>query len=297
MKINCAVIKDLLPLYAENMASSDTVRLVDAHIAECENCRNTLEEMKALPVIHRDTGDASLKRVEKGIRSRRFRAALVTFFTAAVLLVSAYLRIYTPEYLSAEEAIESVTVDEAGFVSVKFTDAVQGSDFQISEDEPEKPGRSEITLIAWKYRFWDVRQSRPLTEDFTLRFPVDRVWYSAVLDGEEDTLLLGDAISGGRITLPRLFLSYYFMLSLVAASVCTLLTVLLRRRKISKHTVRVAVFCWCYCVCSILVTEGNFVSHHAKWLFTGELILSLLFYGALINAYYLWKLHRQDKNM
>ena len=32
MKISCNVIRDILPLYAEDLASEDTKRLVDDHL-------------------------------------------------------------------------------------------------------------------------------------------------------------------------------------------------------------------------------------------------------------------------
>ena len=42
MKINCEVIGDLLPLYAENMASKKSRELVEEHIATCESCKQAL---------------------------------------------------------------------------------------------------------------------------------------------------------------------------------------------------------------------------------------------------------------
>ena len=39
MKIKCNVIKDILPLYIENIASEDTRVLIEEHIDECEDCK------------------------------------------------------------------------------------------------------------------------------------------------------------------------------------------------------------------------------------------------------------------
>ncbi|HBN84496.1 MAG TPA: hypothetical protein DDZ89_11690 [Clostridiales bacterium] len=36
MKVTCEVIRDLLPLYQENMISDDSKALVDDHIAGCD---------------------------------------------------------------------------------------------------------------------------------------------------------------------------------------------------------------------------------------------------------------------
>ena len=51
MKLECDVIRDLLPLYAEKLASPASSALVEQHLAECEACRAELEQMeKPVPV-------------------------------------------------------------------------------------------------------------------------------------------------------------------------------------------------------------------------------------------------------
>ena len=42
MKLDCEVIRDLLPLYAEHMASPASTALVEEHLQECEACRTEL---------------------------------------------------------------------------------------------------------------------------------------------------------------------------------------------------------------------------------------------------------------
>ena len=36
MKLPCAVVRDLLPLYAENLTEDETKKLVDEHLESCE---------------------------------------------------------------------------------------------------------------------------------------------------------------------------------------------------------------------------------------------------------------------
>lgn len=42
----CAIVKDLLPLYIENMVSDETESFIKEHLNECEDCRNDLESLK-----------------------------------------------------------------------------------------------------------------------------------------------------------------------------------------------------------------------------------------------------------
>ena len=46
MKNECNIIKDILPLYVEDMVSEDTKILVENHLDECIDCKNEVEEMK-----------------------------------------------------------------------------------------------------------------------------------------------------------------------------------------------------------------------------------------------------------
>ena len=46
MKNMCNIIRDLLPLYAEGIASADTVAFVEDHLGRCAQCRAALDNMK-----------------------------------------------------------------------------------------------------------------------------------------------------------------------------------------------------------------------------------------------------------
>lgn len=45
-KISCEVVKDLLPLYCDNVCSRDSSRLVEAHLKECQECCALLKKME-----------------------------------------------------------------------------------------------------------------------------------------------------------------------------------------------------------------------------------------------------------
>lgn len=45
MKINCNIIRDLLPLYADRICSDESRDLVDEHLAECKDCSSLLKQM------------------------------------------------------------------------------------------------------------------------------------------------------------------------------------------------------------------------------------------------------------
>lgn len=46
MKNECNIIRDILPLYVEDMVSADTSAFVEEHLEKCAECRAELEDMK-----------------------------------------------------------------------------------------------------------------------------------------------------------------------------------------------------------------------------------------------------------
>ena len=46
MRNECNIIRDILPLYAEDMVSPDTVSYVEEHLKSCEACRREYEQAK-----------------------------------------------------------------------------------------------------------------------------------------------------------------------------------------------------------------------------------------------------------
>lgn len=47
MKKECSIVRDLLPLYFENMVSEDTAKFVKEHLENCSDCVAELEAMKS----------------------------------------------------------------------------------------------------------------------------------------------------------------------------------------------------------------------------------------------------------
>ena len=83
MKLEYDVIRDLLPLYAEKLASPASSALVEQHLAECPACRAQLEQMeKPVPVQPEPQPDAPLRSIRKTLQKKSIRIA-----AAAVLAV------------------------------------------------------------------------------------------------------------------------------------------------------------------------------------------------------------------
>ena len=91
MTYPCPVIRDLLPLYLDEVLSPESTDAVEQHLAECEDCRAYCDKMrsgeikaKASPDEHRAV--ESLKRIKAKL-SRRTRRIIAASLAGALLLV------------------------------------------------------------------------------------------------------------------------------------------------------------------------------------------------------------------
>ncbi|MBG9452764.1 hypothetical protein ABE61_01390 [Lysinibacillus sphaericus] len=46
-KVSCEIIKDMLPLYYDDVCSDESKRMVEEHLVGCHNCKNELDRLKA----------------------------------------------------------------------------------------------------------------------------------------------------------------------------------------------------------------------------------------------------------
>ena len=100
MKINCDVVKDLLPQYYDGTLNEDTKNMVKAHLDKCEKCRAYLEEIKKINE-ELDSGDipaapsmgeiGALTKIKKRLAHKRFITVLITIAAVFVVLLGAYI--------------------------------------------------------------------------------------------------------------------------------------------------------------------------------------------------------------
>ena len=126
MEVSCNIIKDLLPLYAEDIVSQDSKTMVDAHLCGCDDCKRELAAIKRVPKVPLEVDVKSLKRVGDSIRRRRVISAFAAIMTLLTLAVSVCAYLFVPYYLTAEEAIEDVYLKEDGGLIIDYARGING---------------------------------------------------------------------------------------------------------------------------------------------------------------------------
>ena len=91
MKYSCDVIKDLLPLYHDEVCSEDTKKLVEDHLAECEKCGQFYEKLLETDTIEEGSfdPDEELRKASflQNIRQKFARKQILTGLMSALLLL------------------------------------------------------------------------------------------------------------------------------------------------------------------------------------------------------------------
>ncbi|MBQ6021622.1 MAG: zf-HC2 domain-containing protein [Clostridia bacterium] len=93
MNNECSIVKDLLPLYAENMTSKDTAEFVKTHLEGCESCRNEYTRIKEPPAARAETTAeaAPLKAVKKKLTKKRILIAVCAALATLIVGFAAFL--------------------------------------------------------------------------------------------------------------------------------------------------------------------------------------------------------------
>ena len=153
MKLECDVIRDLLPLYAEKLASPASSALVEQHLAACPACRAELEQMeKPVSVQPEPQPDAPLRSIRKTLQKKSIRiaAAAVLAVLCAFGLVFWMGSAKTP--VTAEQAkiwTYNKKENEANLCVLE----VQGENVRLETEGGFSWGKEYITVRAVRYTF------------------------------------------------------------------------------------------------------------------------------------------------
>ena len=85
-KFSCNTVRDMLPLYVDDVVSEDTRAIVEEHLVGCAACRKLYESMKQEAVLPVDRDVKQLERF-KGAWKKKKRAIALTAIVATILIL------------------------------------------------------------------------------------------------------------------------------------------------------------------------------------------------------------------
>ncbi len=235
MKITCDVIKDLLPLYTENISSDDTRILVEEHIVSCESCKRELNKLNTPKDFSLETNMLPLKKMQITLLKRKYLTILFSVSLTILVLIITMGYITAPEYIPYSE--KPVTIAKAANNSVIVHFEIPSARYEISKYRAEDNSGYIYDISTWN-SIWNRSICKDSPQDFILNPKgemVSSVYYCSN-DDTEDILIYGKDPypDGGTITLPRLVLSYYFTIAVVGAVILGFILFLFRKKQNAK---------------------------------------------------------------
>lgn len=163
-KIDCNIIRDLLPLYEDNVASPETQELVRTHLVDCPDCRAELRKMRT-PISLPPAGDEEAvkrfleyraevyrKQNRKIIRSVAIAAAIIT---PLLLILLWYTRPRSWESISNSGELTRFSA----YLNTYDVSALRFRTYALDEEDGlEAPGEQIIALLeaaTYSVKPWD----------------------------------------------------------------------------------------------------------------------------------------------
>lgn len=284
MKLNCSVIKDLLPLYVEDLASPDTCMIVEEHIAVCEMCQKELESLRMPNELPMDSHIAPLKKIKSTLRKKRYLtiifSAFITLFIVGILI--GYMM--TPQYIPYKEDVVSITEVNKKTVIAKFNHQVSGYDMDKYLADDHSGYVYHIT--AWD-SIWNRDMFKTTSPNVVLNPDGEKVVavYYYLTNGSEDVLIYGQEQEGGVVTLPRLFLTYYALYAAIGAIICFLILILSYKNESIKAIVTKILFLpIAYLLGHLFIKGFTTASYSATHDLYTILLVTIPLYSALLIA-------------
>lgn len=125
MKVSCIIIRDLLPLYHDNVCSEESRELIEGHIKTCEDCKSELEkynmEIKGVNYIDKKANIEEAKTINT-IAKKWKRDKKVSFFagTTLVSIIGCIFSAVSYNLAGSYVADDGMLVESFGFIPLAF---------------------------------------------------------------------------------------------------------------------------------------------------------------------------------
>jgi len=297
MKNECMIVKDLLPLYIENLVSDETRAFVDEHLTCCDDCRKLLERNQTSPLIKGDAGTVPLKIVKKQLKQHKLKSVLLSVVLVMAILITGFGYLTAPQFVPYSEDLLSVSEKEDGTIIISFSkDKVTGFDIN---DQVRSDDGNEIVLFVngWKTT-WDLFISYRDPGDIIISGE-DGAYIGAIFylpnTGKEAIQVFGDDVNYHVIELPRLALVYYLLIAGLAVILGGALLLLFRKNSKAKLWIERITLCPAAYILSHIITKGFVTTTYSmeRDLAFILLIAILIYAGGLLGL----SLYRSNRDL
>lgn len=171
-KISCGIIKDLLPLYYDKVCSSESEKIVEEHLADCNSCKRELDSIKAEIKIPKENMERNFSdgNIIKGIahfwkrsKVKAFRKGLICATIVCVVMISGYIGLFKWDIISVPMDVIKITdVSRLAQGSIAYhMEIADNYELKTLKHSMDEEGNFYITplrpIIKMKDDFEDIR--------------------------------------------------------------------------------------------------------------------------------------------
>ena len=296
MKNECSIIRDILPLYVENMVSEDTSEFVKEHLESCPACRVELEKLWEPVEVQTepqpDMDAAPLKRLKKALLMKKVQTILCTAAVLLALMLSVISFLTAPEYFAYSPELVTVTEEANGAVTLSFSSEVTNYKFQQVKDPDEC--QTVYHLEVWS-SVWDRAFHRHGVQAVTVAPESGKpllIYFTQFINehaesaNDSSVCIYGTAPnSGGWVALAGLSLGYWLLLNIALFLILAVIWFKLRRKeKCRRRVERLLLIPVAYGLGHLCVLGFRTVSYTEWRDFQLILAIGVLFYCAMLLA-------------
>ena len=148
----CNVIRDLLPLYADKVCSEDSKEMVEEHLAECNECKQELEDYCYNTGIDEVSTDVVMKNFKKKMGKKNFIKVIVSVLLCLIVGFGGYYILFVPEYVVPyhDGLVEAnIPIDKGIDVWVNLNNYLKVQPFDLVDEE----GYTDIYITVLQNNF------------------------------------------------------------------------------------------------------------------------------------------------
>lgn len=297
MSNKCNLIKDILPLYVEDMVSTDTREFVSEHLEHCEECHAEFERMRKPADFIPDTDTVPLKRIKRDLFIKRLQTIFFTAILACAIVTVVFGILTSPKFFPYSDDLLNVIDSPNGDIIVTFDDKVTG--YSCTKEFRDETGTEVYWVNAWTTT-WDLYLSNRGNQNVVI--PSEDATKIQIFftqnNGFEDVLIYGadDNAQQDIVTLSRQILLPYFILAFFALVILAVLRFILKNKpEIIVWIDRAILFPTSYMVAQLCTKGINFTTYSSQRDFCIIVLVAILFYLAMLTGKSLCKAKKEKR--
>lgn len=294
MKKECSIIRDILPLYTENMVSDETREFIEEHLSVCNECKMKMEKMRITDNLP-PSNTVPLKNIKKKLLYKKIQIALLTTALVLIIAISVFALLTAPKFYPYSDDILKLTENQNQSVTITFREDVKG--FSYIESSDIDTDILVIQVEAWTSYFSEniLKSSRQsITIPYTDKDKISI--YYLQNNNEDDVHIFGHNLlpTGKIVSLPRLALNYYLYIAIGSFVLAVLLLVVFRKKEMIRiWLLRLMAIPVSYVLGHIFIKGFSTTTYTLQRDFFLILLVSVMIYCVIISSIWLYNMKKK----